>query len=71
MALRLDPAVSNISDEVIASYAIEADRAQRDIDEATGRKRSVLKRAKSDGIKTRLLLAAIKMKRQDPDEVAS
>ena len=70
MALRLDPAVSNVSDEVIASYAVEADRAQRDIDEATGRKRSVLKRAKSDGIKTRVLLAAIKMKKQDPDEVA-
>ena len=70
MALRLDPATSNVSNEVIAGYAVEADRAQRDIDEATGRKRSVLKRAKAEGVKTRVLLAAIKMKRQDPDEVA-
>ena len=71
MALRLDPAVSNVSNEVIASYAIEVDRAQRDIDEASGRKRAVLKQAKSDGIKTKVLLAAIRMKKQDPDEVAS
>ena len=67
MAPRLENAPSNVTAESIARFAIEADQAQREIDEATGRKRSVLKRAKGAGVNTRALLAALVMKREDED----
>mgnify|MGYP000046402635 CR=1 FL=1 len=69
MAPRLDPNVSNVSNEVIASFAIEADQAQRDIDEASGRKRAILKRAKGQGVKTDIILAVLAMKKQDEADV--
>lgn len=68
MAERLEgKSGSNVSNEVIASFALEADRAQREIDEASGRKRSVLKRAKAAGVNTKALLEALRMKRDDED----
>lgn len=69
MARRLDeePRKSNVSNELIASFGIEVEQAQREIDEATGRKRSVLKRAKESGLNTKQLLAAISLKKQDAD----
>ena len=69
MAARLDPQESNVSNEAIAAIAIEVDQAQREIDEATGRKRSILKRAKSQGIKNDILLSVIAMKKQDEIDV--
>lgn len=66
MAPRLDPAPSsNVSNEVIASYDVELSRAQRDIDEANGRKRAILARAKKSGIKTKTLLAAQRLRQND------
>ena len=69
MAARLEPQDSNVSNEVIAAFAIEVNKAQRDIDEATGRRRAILKRSKADGVKNDILLSVIKMKKQDEDEV--
>lgn len=70
MAERLDTTPpSNVSNEAIAQFAIEAGTAQREIDEATGRKRAVLKRAKAAGVDTKALLAALALKRRDPDDV--
>lgn len=70
MADRLDqPAPGNVSNEVIAGFAIEADRAQRAIDEASGKKRAILKRAKAAGVDCDALLAALRAKKRDPDEV--
>lgn len=70
MAPRMDTTPpSNVSSEVIAGYAIEYDRAQREKDEAVGRARAILKRAKSAGVKTKLLIAALAQKKQDPDEL--
>ena len=61
-------ALPNVSNELIASFAMEADLAQRDIDEASGRKRAVLKRASRVGIRTKTLLAALSLRKGDPDE---
>lgn len=70
MADRLEQAPgSNVSNEAIAQFAIEAGKAQREIDEATGRKRAVLKRAKAAGVDTKALLAALALKKLDPDVV--
>lgn len=69
MAPRLETAKSNVTNEAIAQFAIEADQAQREIDEATGRKRAVLKRAKGAGVNTKALLSALGMKREDEEMV--
>lgn len=69
MADRLNPtALPNVSNELIASFAMEADLAQRDIDEAASRKRAVLKRASRAGVRTKTLLAALALRKGDPDE---
>lgn len=67
MAERLEGRKSNVSNELIASFAIECEQAQREIDEASGKKRAVLKRAKASGLNTKALLAAISIKKQDDD----
>ena len=69
MAPRLEAAKSNVTNEAIAQFAIEADQAQREIDEASGRKRAVLKRAKGAGVNTKALLTALGMKRDDEERV--
>lgn len=72
MAERLDPKPrSNVSNEVIAAGGMELDRAQRDIDEATGRKRAILKRLSGSGIKTKPLLAALALRKKDEDSALS
>lgn len=58
---------SNVSNELIASFDVEVSRAQREIDEATGRKRAILARAKKSGIKTKALLAAQRLRKDDSE----
>lgn len=72
MADRLNPpALPNVSNELIASFAMEADLAQRDIDEASSRKRSVLRRASRAGVRTKVLLAALSFRKGDPDDAVA
>jgi ribosome modulation factor len=60
---------SNVTNDTIREYVRELMTAQRGIDEATGRKRAILKRAKAAGCNLDGLSTAAAAKRQDPAEV--
>lgn len=69
MAPRLHTKDSNVSAELVAAYGIEVGKARRELDEASGRHRAVLKRAKAAGVDTKTLIEVLGMKRQDEDAV--
>lgn len=59
------------SDEVCADYLRQVRTQKRKCDEANGVLRSILKRAKADGIDTKALNGAIAKTKQEPDVVAA
>lgn len=70
MAPRLDASTqSNTSNEVIVGFALEVARAKRDKDEATGRERAILKRAKAAGVDNEQMLQALQMRKVDAEDV--
>jgi hypothetical protein len=62
---------SNVSNETILEFIREATATKRAIEEATGRHRAVLKRAKNAGCNPKIISSAIVSRRQDPAVVVS
>ena len=64
-------AQSNVPNETWLQFIREAGATKRDIEEASGRHRSVMKRAKAAGCNPKILALAIAAKRQDSAVVLS
>jgi uncharacterized protein (UPF0335 family) len=63
--LKDDAAKSNLSPDTFLEYVRELGAARTEKESASGKYRSVLKRAKSAGINTAMMLRALEEKRQD------
>lgn len=62
---------TNVPNETWLQFVREASATKREIDEASGRHRSVMKRAKAAGCNPKVIALAITSKKQDPAVVAS
>jgi ribosome modulation factor len=66
-----ESAPANVSNETWLEFVREATATKRAIEEATGRHRSVMKRAKAAGCSPAILALAIQSKRKDPAVMVS
>lgn len=64
-------APSNVANETILQFVREASATKREIEEASGRHRAVMKRAKAAGLNPKVIALAIGAKKQDPAVVLS
>jgi ribosome modulation factor len=64
-------APQNVSNETWLEFVREATASKRQIEEATGRHRAIMKRAQSAGCNPKILALAIQSKRKDPVVVVS
>lgn len=62
---------SNVPNETWLQFVREASATKREIEEASGRHRSVMKRAKAAGCNPKIIALAIASKRQDPAIVSN
>jgi hypothetical protein len=62
---------TNVSNETWLQFVREAAATRREIEEATGRHRAVMKRAKAAGCNPKVIAAAITAKKQDPAVIVS
>lgn len=60
---------ANVTNDTISDFIREAGAAKREVEEANGRYRSILKRAKATGCNQGEIVAALQAKKQDPDQV--
>ena len=73
MAEKLTPPTGHNSEAgkgQFLAFFREAGAAKRELEELQGKYRSILKRAKSEGVNTKQLVAAMALRKQDPDDVA-
>jgi hypothetical protein len=64
------PAVDNVSGDTISDWMRQYSSQKRKCDEENGVLRALVKRAKSDGINAKEMIAAVAAGKLDPDEVA-
>lgn len=69
MAKSPEPNVSNVSSETWAKYLSGVAQTKRAVEEANGTHRALLKKAKTDGVSPKALLAALAAKRLDESVV--